>query len=205
MINKTKLTMVALGVSLFATGLSAASFNCRNASTKIEKAICGDRYLSQLDGKMGRVYQRALHHANIKYDQRDWLSHRNRSCGANEDCLYDMTKSRIRTLRKVIRRGGNHNGGSANHRKSIFFPARGIVCDRKPGFCADSYGLSLGYTKIYLGQRQQDKWDSRINDNFNTTVFALSNRVYCDTNVRTCYTNRRKDRVDHYFTNKLFR
>jgi hypothetical protein len=80
-----------------------------------------------------------------------------------------------------------------------------VVCDKKSGFCADAYGISLGMTKDFLGQKQQDTWSKRITKDFDTTAFTMSNKVFCDTNVRTCYTSKLKDKVDHYFTNRLFR
>ena len=203
MTNFTKITIVAVGAFIFASTLTAASFNCRKASTSVERAICGDKYLSQLDGKMGNVYHKASRFANIKHEQRDWISHRNRNCGSNEDCLYDMTKVRISELRRIIKRSGGHH--ETSHRGSVYSPARGVVCDRKAGFCTDSYGISLGLTKEYLGQKQQDIWNRRMNENFDSSSFSFSNRVFCDTNIRTCYTDKLKNSVDHYFTNRLFR
>jgi uncharacterized protein len=201
--NVTTMTIAALGVSLFATTATAASFNCHKASTPTEKAICGDKYLSQLDSKMGEIYKKASRHTNIKHEQRDWISHRNRNCSANEDCLYDMTKARIGELKHIIRRsGGTH---TPSHHGSVYSPEQGIVCDKKAGFCTDSYGISLAYTKEYLGQKQQDIWNKRITKDFDTTSFTMSNHVYCDTNIRTCYTSKLKENVDHYFTNRLFR
>ena len=34
---------------------------------------------------------------------------------------------------------------------AVFSPEQGIICDKKSGFCADSEGISLGFTKEYLG------------------------------------------------------
>lgn len=198
----TKLALVTIGLATLSTNANAASFNCRDASTNIEKAICEDKWLSEKDGEMGRLYHKAMQHANIKYEQRDWVSHRNSNCGANTDCLYDMTEKRIGELKRIIRRGG---GSNASHKGSVYSPANGVVCDRKSGFCADSYGISLGLTLDYLGQRDQDIWAKRTRGNFDTSVFTMSNGVFCDTNDGRCYTSKLKDNVDHYFTNKLFR
>jgi uncharacterized protein len=203
MTNMTKMTLVALGASLLASTATAASFNCSNAATPTEKAICGDKYLSKLDGQMGTIYKKASTHANIKHEQHDWINHRNRNCGADEDCLYNMTKKRISSLKHIIKRGGGTHK-PANH-GSVFSPERGVVCDKKSGFCADAYGISLGMTKDFLGKKQQDTWSKRITKDFDTTAFTMSNKVFCDTNVRTCYSSKLKDKVDHYFTNRLFR
>ena len=90
------------------------------------------------------------------------------------------------------------NGNTAG----IYFPDRGIICDRKDGFCADDEGVSMGYTKEYLGQAAQDKLMSY--PNLITSTFTLSSGVYCDTNVRKCYNNKWKEKVDTYYTGKLF-
>ncbi len=200
--NIIKLALVAIGIITLSTNITAASFNCSKASSKIEHAICDDKWLNQKDGEMGRLYHKAMQHANIKHEQRDWVSHRNRNCGANTDCLYDVTEKRIGELKRIIRRGG---GSHAGHKGSVYSPARGIVCDRKSGFCADSYGISLGYTKEYLGQKNYNTWAKRTSGNFDTSAFTMSNGVFCDTNDGRCYTNKLKDSIDHYFTNKLFR
>ena len=97
--------------------------------------------------------------------------------------------------------------GKKSHGKShgsVYSPSQGIICDKKSGFCADSYGISLGYTKEYLGQKNQDIWTKRTSGDFDTSVFTMSNGIFCDTNNKQCYTNKFKDKVDHYFTNILF-
>ena len=198
----TKLMLLTIGSVTLTMNASAASFNCHKASTKVEHAICDDKYLSQKDGEMGRVYHNASKHANLKHEQRDWVKHRNRSCGADQDCLYDLTEARIKELKRIIKRGG---GTRKAHHKSVYSPIQGVVCDKKAGFCADSYGISAGYTDEYLGQGAGDKFFSRAGSNFDTTIFGMSNRVYCDSNARTCYEDKLKDKVDHYFTNKLYR
>ncbi len=199
----TKLMLLAMGSITLTMNASAASFNCHKASTKVEHAICDDKYLSQKDGEMGRVYHNASKHANLKHEQRDWVKHRNRSCGADQDCLYDLTEARIKELKRIIKRGG---GTRKAHHKSVYSPIQGVVCDKKSGFCADSYGIALGYTQEYLGESAMNKWDKILSDrHFDKTIFSMSNRVFCDSNARTCYEDKLKNKVDHYFTNKLYR
>ena len=87
---------------------------------------------------------------------------------------------------------------------SVYSPEQGILCDRQAGFCTDSTGISLGFTKEYLGQQNQDTWSNRISGDYDTTRFSFSNSVYCDTNARKCWTNKYKESVDYYYTGKLF-
>ena len=196
----TKLLLLTIGSVTLTINASAASFNCHKASTKVEHAICDDKYLSQKDGEMGRVYHKALKHADIKHEQRDWVKHRNRSCGADQNCLYDLTEDHIKDLKRIIKRSG---GTRKAHHKNIYFPDRGVVCDRKAGLCADSYGISMGLTKQYLGQAAEDKL-MRYKDHDNTR-FDMSNGVFCNSKVRTCYKSKFQEKVDHYFTNKMYR
>ena len=84
----------------------------------------------------------------------------------------------------------------------IYFPEKGIVCDRENGFCADREGVSLTYTKEELGQAAQDKLMGY--PNLITSTFTLSNGVYCDTHVARCFNNRWKEKVDTFYTQKLF-
>ncbi len=91
----------------------------------------------------------------------------------------------------------------AENNRDIYSPINGVLCDAKAGFCADSYGIAMAYTKEYLGQAAQDKLMS-YGDDFITDSFGMSNGVYCDANEKKCYDNKLKDRVNYYYTNKLF-
>ena len=61
----------------------SASFDCKKATTDIEKEICNDKFLSLLDETLGKLYQEVVKNSQasdfIKVDQREWLSYRN-SC-----------------------------------------------------------------------------------------------------------------------------
>jgi len=72
-------------MSMFAQPACAASFDCAKASTKVEKMICADPELSQLDEKLSLLYQGArkkfIDLDSIKQDQRAWLKRRNDCVG----------------------------------------------------------------------------------------------------------------------------
>ena len=202
----TKLMLLTIGSVTLVTNASAASFDCNKASTGIEHVICDDVYLNAEDREMGYAYKSASKHVNLKHSQRDWIKHRNSNCGTDADCLVEMTRDRIEELEHIAKRSGkSHKRKNKAHHKSVYSPAQGIVCDKKSGFCADSYGVSSGYTDEYLGQGAGDKFFAKVGNNFDSTVFGMSNRVYCDSNVRTCYQDKFKEKVDHYFTNRLYR
>ena len=198
-----------MAVFTMGTHAAAASFNCHKASTSIEKAICDDRYLSELDGKMGHLYHKAkkYQHDLPKY-QKEWIRNRNHECGANTDCLYKWTENRIENFNNIIGDAKAVAVPKKKHAKggSVYSPEHGIVCDKKAGFCADSYGISMGYTKEYLGQAAQDKMMKYVDrDHMETDSYTMSNGIYCDSKVKKCYNNKWKDKVDHHYTNILFR
>ena len=78
----------------------AASFDCNRATTEIEKMVCADEDLSNLDDQLGDTYAEALSfEANVKQlkkQQRDWLKKRNRC--RERACLIKEYKSRIEEL-----------------------------------------------------------------------------------------------------------
>ena len=202
----TKLMLLTIGSVTLVTNASAASFDCNKASTGIEHVICDDVYLNAEDREMGYAYKSASKHVNLKHSQRDWIKHRNSNCGTDADCLVEMTRDRIEELEHIAKRNAkSHKRTHKAHQKSVYFPEQGVVCDRKAGFCADSYGIAAGLTNEYLGQGAGDKFFKRNGWDMDTTIFGMSNRVFCDSHVRTCYEDKLKNKVDHYFTNKLYR
>jgi uncharacterized protein len=213
-VKKTTLTLMTGGVllALSTIDLSAASFNCHRASTSIERAICADRYLNELDGDMGRLYHEAKQYqTDLPKFQREWIRNRNKECGANTDCLYKWTENRIINFKDTIndaRTGIPVNAPKKKHTKrgSVYFPEHGIVCDKKSGFCADQEGISMGFTKEYLGQAAQDKMMGYVErDNMELDSYTMSNGIHCESKERKCYNNKWKEKVDAHYTNNLYR
>ena len=87
----------------------------------------------------------------------------------------------------------------------VFSPEQGIICDKKAGFCSDSYGISIAFTKEYLGQKQADKWTDKLSDKyFDATYFTMSNGLTCDTKKKICKKSKWDDKADTHWTNILF-
>jgi hypothetical protein len=40
---------------------------------------------------------------------------------------------------------------------SVYSPEAGVICDKKGGFCADSQGIAVALTKMYLGEKAEKK------------------------------------------------
>ena len=189
---------------------NAASFNCDQARTPIEDSICYNRTLNRLDTEMGRLYREARNSVpGIKSEQRQWVEYRNRRCGANENCLIRLTRQRNEKLRRELDgyRGDRYTPSRPKRQGKVFFPQRGIVCDRKGNFCADSYGISIGYTREYLGRKAAKRLRRNIQRyNMNTESYTLSNGIYCNSRRYRCYQSRYSGApVNRYYTNRLFR
>lgn len=86
-----------LGACVMSAHANAASFDCAKAGTWVEKTICSNAELSQLDEVMAQEYKAKLASA-IEYDdssaykketrnaQRNWLKFQRNSC-KSEECL----------------------------------------------------------------------------------------------------------------------
>lgn len=91
------LTAFAWVMALTPFVANAASFNCKRAATEVEKLICSDAELSDLDDELAEEYKRALARSgnpgNLIRAQRRWLAERN-ACG-NRACLIAEYSSRL--------------------------------------------------------------------------------------------------------------
>lgn len=90
--------------SLFAVShsLSGAGFDCTKAGTVVEKTICSNQTLSDLDDFLSFSYKKALanslHKDAIRATQRDWLGSRRNKCNNDEQCIKNEYLSRIMKL-----------------------------------------------------------------------------------------------------------
>jgi uncharacterized protein len=86
------------GLGAASMALAGPSFDCRKATTKFEKTICGDAGLSDLDGRLGEAYRKALagepDRVALIGDQQVWLRARVESC-VGPTAVPDQAKSCI--------------------------------------------------------------------------------------------------------------
>ena len=86
--------------------LSAASFDCNNASTKIEKTICTNHELNNLDEELSSKYNvtknllRTDFVQTYTHEQREWLKTRNQCSGKTDltNCIKTAYENRISVL-----------------------------------------------------------------------------------------------------------
>lgn len=90
---------------LLSSPVSAASFDCKKASTQVEKMICGNSTLSSQDNLLAEDYKIKLQKSSpeaeksLKADQRAWL--RSRNACRDLDCLrasYENRRAELNPL-----------------------------------------------------------------------------------------------------------
>jgi len=100
-------------------------------------------------------------------------------------------------------------GGAAENLKGfVHLPDKGVICDKKALFCADSQGISMDLTKEYLGEKAKRKMMAQINQvgskNFDATWFTLSKGVSCKSRQNACCESKYSDKIDKKDTQVLF-
>lgn len=96
-----RVSWVLLGWLALLPAAHSASFDCTKATISVEKTICGDDKLSQLDSDLAVAYKQALESSANKQvlikEQRQWL-HDIRDVCANAACLTEVYTLRLREV-----------------------------------------------------------------------------------------------------------
>lgn len=88
---------------------------------------------------------------------------------------------------------------------SVYSPAKKVLCDRKSKLCADSYGISIGLTKVYFGSRAANKLERNIDKyDMDLNEWTFANGVSCNTHKKICKKSKWDDRADPHWTRMLF-
>lgn len=81
----------------------SASFDCNKASSVIEKVICTDKILGDLDDSLQQTYKKALENSQnanaLKTSQLEWLKNVRNRC-SDKDCVTQVYTSRLMELNK---------------------------------------------------------------------------------------------------------
>jgi hypothetical protein len=91
----------------------------------------------------------------------------------------------------------------------VYSPDAGVICDKKAGFCADSEGIAVALTKMYLGDTAEKRLMDRIRpepgvQDYDTTTFVLTNKVACDCKAKQCKVSKYEGKIDAAHTKALF-
>ena len=155
-INFSRHATLAVMLMFISTPLTAASFNCNKASTKVEKMICADPELSEADEQLAEAYRnlrKALpksERALLKRDQRQWLKERNVEFRTCEDpYCYAFYLVRIEQLSPVAQAGFNCKKARSKPEKQI--------CGSRLLRHADGR-MAYAYKNYFFAPREQRKW-----------------------------------------------
>jgi len=92
---------VVFVIAAVAVDARAAGFDCAKASTAVEKLICSDAQLSDLDGQLARAYKRVLESPGdprrVRSEQKAWLTTERNKC-ADVPCLVGAYQRRLARL-----------------------------------------------------------------------------------------------------------
>jgi uncharacterized protein YecT (DUF1311 family) len=104
----TNLFIIIVFFGLLSTQAIAASFDCNKATTWVEKSVCSDAELSQLDEELAKAYHDALASLSpegqkeTKQYQRQWLKKISSYNMIDKDSLKDHYKDRIKQLQHSL-------------------------------------------------------------------------------------------------------
>jgi len=103
---KTTIVLSLVAISLVGMPyVHSASFDCAKAKTKIDKLVCGDPKLSDLDDKLTALYNQVLAKSPVPEDtkeqQREWVKQSRNVC-KDADCLQQAYTSRISDLQEQL-------------------------------------------------------------------------------------------------------
>lgn len=132
------------------------------------------------------------------------------TCSAeHKQCYTDHRKNTIDHWATRILYGNNSTQEeSAKHSPpvddNVFFPTKGVVCDKISHFCADSDGISMSLTQAIMGSTKPLEKIIGNADDVNLSIFTLSNGIFCDSTEKKCYTDRFRTHKDKNFTHYLY-
>jgi uncharacterized protein len=99
-----KTSFSAIAIFAFASVSHAASFDCAKASTLVEKTICSETQLSDLDDLLMQSYKKAMANATdanaLKTQQRAWLANVRNRC-QDSVCLMRVYNERLTALNSI--------------------------------------------------------------------------------------------------------
>jgi hypothetical protein len=97
------------------------------------------------------------------------------------------------------------SSGALARSRTIYSPDQGVLCDRKSGFCADSAGVSMAFTEMFLGKKAAAKLLKVMGSDSDESVFTMSNGVHCEMKAKKCTISKLSDTPDAVANRVLFK
>jgi uncharacterized protein len=91
-------------ILIFNPALAGPAFSCNKANTKVEKIICQDSSLADLDSRLGKAYSILMElsgrDSSIVKDEQNWLKERNKCESAS--CIKRQTEHRLSKVEDLV-------------------------------------------------------------------------------------------------------
>lgn len=178
--------------AVVSTGAQAASFDCAKAGTLVEKAICSDAALSDLDSQLGRAYKATLANSTapepLKAEQKSWLAKRNQC--KDTACLVSAYQSRLSALgagQPVAAAPGSVTGSYKRTDAELLVSQTGpgTISFKLEAFFKMNMGEITaqaplkGNRAVYEVRNHEDYGDCRIEFTFTARGVELEQEGYC--------------------------
>lgn len=182
--KSTVAIITTLGVFLLSTHANSASFDCKKAITWVEKTICENPELSNLDEAMAKKYKNNLVNESddkdskvwVIYEQRTWLKFQRNTC-KDTSCL-------IREYKEYIEEK-SHDALSQSDSKK---PNRSDLPSK------NAFGKFSESTQISVYNPDTERWGNAEEAENSISIHKIANKPYLSiidgvlifTNAHTC-------------------
>jgi uncharacterized protein len=150
-LGRTYAAAVFTGLLIVATQSLAAGFDCAKAATAVEKRICANPELSQLDDQLAKAYKPEGNAADFERSiQRRWLKERNKC--ADDACLQAAYAERLRQLHRQPLNDADAISGDYGFGKGDGYQGFGYVVLLSPERLRYSYSITSGEPAWHTGE-----------------------------------------------------
>ncbi|HEX7158665.1 MAG TPA: DUF3298 domain-containing protein [Edaphobacter sp.] len=159
-------------LSLTLPAAHAASFDCKEARTPREHAVCSDPKLSALDDQLAAAYKAASSKlspaafALVQSDQREWLSWLDETCKPNSSevvflprCLTNAYQERLQQLTTGLQK---INGITFYPRARFLYVVTGTPSNENPYYDPNVGRGSFNWPQIDQPTPQQQLWSKQL-------------------------------------------
>lgn len=176
--------ITTLGVCLLSTYANSASFDCKKATTWVEKTICESTELSKLDEAMAKKYKNDLINESNDKDSKDWVIYEQRTWLKFQRNTCKDTSCLIREYEEYIEEKSHDALSKSDSNK----PNRSDLPSK------NAFGKFSESTQISMYNPDTERWDDAEEAENSISIHKVANKPYLAiiegvlifTNAHTC-------------------
>ena len=176
--------ITTLGVCLLSTYANSASFDCKKATTWVEKTICESTELSKLDEAMAKKYKNDLINESNDKDSKDWVTYEQRTWLKFQRNTCKDTSCLIREYKEYIEEKSHDALSKSDSNK----PNRSDLPSK------NAFGKFSESTQISMYNPDTERWDDAEEAENSISIHKVANKPYLAiiegvlifTNAHTC-------------------